>query len=116
MESALKGLKNGLTLVLLFNFVLAIPLISVIHVHSVDPMAGTETVRQESQSRSFSSTHTNFCELCSRLHSTFTYAEPCIQGGQCNYDYEVLGTPAFTPPHFVLLTSLQGRAPPLVVA
>jgi hypothetical protein len=116
MESAGKALKQGLTALLLFSFVFVIPLISVFHVHAADPMAGTETVRQESQARSFSSPHTNFCEICSRLHSTFTYAEPCIFGGQSIYDYEVIGTPSFTPPHFVLLTSLQGRAPPLVVA
>jgi hypothetical protein len=116
MQSAAKTLKKGLAVLLLLSFVFTIPLVSIFHVHAVDPMAGIQSVREDSQARPFSSPHTNFCEICSRLHSTVTFSEPCIHGGQTTYDYEVLGVPSFAPPHFVLLTSLQGRAPPLPVA
>src|SRR5947209_10576082 len=98
MQSAVNALKQGLAVLLLLSFVFTIPLVSVFHVHAVDPMAGTQTVREDSQARPFSSPHTNFCEICSRLHTTFTFSAPSIQGSQTNYEYEIPGILACTPP------------------
>ena len=105
-----------LVIFLALSYCSTLPLISILHSHNVLTFKTTPVVKNEVSRNAEDIDHMQNCDICSRLQSTHGFISGIVSSHCSIPVLRRLFVRYIGPDGFILPSTLQGRAPPIILA